>query len=233
MAFMGRGGFPSIGNHYHRHYWHHTRYYYYVPLDNTYVIMQMIVAFIILIVGIVSFIIGYQSTIVDPIENTKKLFINTHLIIIGILLAVTLIINFFSKNQAVLIKRLVIIFAISIIMMLTFLGIRLNLDATYTKERFEQFYTEQNISESSKTKSKIDIGITGMSLKTEKEYYIDECMKLYNIFQAKTYGTLGIHLLLNLLLIYQIVRVSNIQGKKDKLNKDDLILFDEEQNIKY
>lgn len=117
--------------------------------------------------------------------------------------------------------------------MLTFFGIRLNLDATYTKEEFEQFYAQSNTKESSNTKSKIDIGITGMSLKTEKEYYLDECVKLYTIFQAKTYGTLGIHLLLNLLLIYQIARVSKIQGKKERLNKDDLILFDDEQNIKY
>lgn len=43
----------------------------------------------------------------------------------------------------------------------------------------------------------------------------------------------GIHLLLNILLIYQILRVSKLQGKKDQINKDDLILFDEEQNIKY
>lgn len=42
----------------------------------------------------------------------------------------------------------------------------------------------------------------------------------------------GLHLLLNILLIYQITRISKIKGKKDKLNKDDLILFDEEQNIK-
>lgn len=42
----------------------------------------------------------------------------------------------------------------------------------------------------------------------------------------------GLHLLLNILLIYQIARISKIQGKKDKLNKDDLILFDEEENIK-
>lgn len=41
----------------------------------------------------------------------------------------------------------------------------------------------------------------------------------------------GIHLLLNILLIYQILRVSKLQGKKDQINKDDLILFDEEQNI--
>ena len=43
----------------------------------------------------------------------------------------------------------------------------------------------------------------------------------------------GLHLLLNILLIYQISRISKIQGKKDKLNKDDLILFEEEQNIKF
>ena len=55
---------------------------------------------------------------------------------------------------------------------------------------------------------------------------------LYNIFKTKTYGTLGIHLLLNILLIYQISKIVNSEGKKDKLNKDDLILFDDEQNIK-
>ena len=209
MAFMGRGDFPSMGNHnigngrdnhavgnnYDRHYWYHTRYYYYIPLDNTYVILQMIATLIILIIGVIAYIIVYQSTIIDPIESTKKLFMNTHLITIGILLTITLVINFFSKNQTILIKRLVVTFAISIVLMLTFFGIRLNLDATYTKEEFEQFYIQPNTKESFNTKSKIDIGITGMSLKTEKEYYLDECVKLYTIFQVKTYGTLGIHLL--------------------------------------
>ncbi len=41
----------------------------------------------------------------------------------------------------------------------------------------------------------------------------------------------GIHLLLNILLIYQILKLSKIEGKKDKLKKDDLIIFDEEQNV--
>lgn len=206
MAFMGRGGFPSMNNdnidgiqdndmgthsHY-RDYGYYRRFYYYVPLDNTYVIMQMIVTFIILIVGVITFFATYKSTIIDPIESTKKLFINTYLIIIGMLLVITLITNFFSKSETSLIKRLVIISAISIIIMLVFFGIKLNLDTTYTKDKFEQFYIEQNINESSNstTKSKIDIGITGMSIKTEKEYYIDECSKLYGIFSAKAYGTI-------------------------------------------
>lgn len=89
-----------------------------MPLDNTYVIMQMIVTFIILIVGLITFFATYKSTIIDPIESTKKLFINTYLIIIGMLLAITLVTNFFSKSETSLIKRLVIISAISIIIML-------------------------------------------------------------------------------------------------------------------
>lgn len=247
MAFMGRGGMPSfndnigdgiqdngndVGRHgYYRGYGYYRRYYY-IPLDNTYVIMQMIVTFLILIIGVIAFLFTYKSSIVDPIASMKKIFINTHLITIGILLAITLVMNFFSKSTTSLIKRLAIIFVISVIVMLVFFGIKLNLDTTYTEDKFEQIYTEQGISEDSGNKSKVDINLTGFGIKTEKEYYIDEFMKLYNIFKTKTYGTLGVHLLLNLLLIYQISKIAKIEGKKEKLNKDDLILFDEEQNVK-
>jgi len=200
MAFMGRGDFPSIehdhidntqDNNYYRDYRYYNRIYYYVPFDNTYVIMQMIVTFIILIVGVITFFATYQSTIMDPIESTKKLFIHTYLIIIGISLAITLATNFLSKSKTILIKRLAILSAISIIIMLVFLGIKLHLDTTYTKDKFEQFYTEQsNESSNTTAKSKIDIGITGMRIKTEKEYYMDECSKLYGIFSTKVYGTM-------------------------------------------
>lgn len=206
MAFMGRGNFPSIRNdnvgdsqnndkerhsHY-RGYGYYRRAYYYVPLDNTYVIMQMIATFIILIVGLVTYFTTYKSTIIDPIEGTKRLFTNAYLIIIGILLAITLLTNFFSKNELSLIKKLASIFVISIVIMLTFLGIKLKLDNTYTRDKFEQIYTQQNINVSSNetSKSKIDIGLTGISIKTEKEYYIDECAKLYGIFSVKAYGTI-------------------------------------------
>lgn len=249
MAFMGRGGFPSIENDnigdvqdnkngqgygYYRRYGYHGRLYYYIPLDNTYVIMQMILTFIILIVGVITFFAIYKSTIIDPIESTKKLFMNSYLVILGIVLAMILINNFFSKSERALIKGLVIISSISIVIMLVFFGIKLNLDTTYTKEKFEQFYTEQNIDESSNniTKSKIDIGIGGMSIKTQKEYYIDECSKLYTIFSAKAYAILGLHFLLNILFVCQILKTLKMQEKRDKLNKDDLVLFDEEENVK-
>lgn len=251
MAFMGRGDMPSIdfnnndGNQdnnirdtkqddFLRYYCAcGGRFHYYIPLDNTYVAMSIILTLIILITGAITYWATYKSTIIDPIESVKNLFINTHLIITVMLLGITIITNFSSKSESILIKRLMIIFAISIITILMFLGIRLNLDTIYTRDKFEQIYTEQNIEEDSTDKSKIDLGLTGMSIKTEKEYYIDECMELYNIFKVKTYGTLVLHLFLNVLLIYQMLRVIQIQNKKSRLNKDDLILFDEEQNIRY
>ena len=248
MSFMGRGDFPSMDNHSdgnigendsnnHEYgffmrsfFW--RRFYYYIPLDNTYVIMQMIVTFIILIVGVVTFITSYKSTIIDPIESMKRTFINTHLIILGIFLGATFLIHFLSKNGAMLIKRLVIFAIISIMTMLIFFGIKLNFDSIYTKDKFEQFYLEQNTEEDA-LKSKLALGLTGLSIKTEKEYYLDECMKLYGIFKTKTYSIIAVHLLLNILLIYQISRVSKLQKKKDRVNEDDAILFDEEQNVKF
>lgn len=245
MAFRRRGGMPTINsnrganqgnnigrNGYYEDYWLYRRFTY-IPLDNTYVIMQMIVTFIILIVGLITFLATYKSDIIDPIENIKKVFINTHLIIIGILLVITIITNFFSKSKPLLTKRLVVLATISVIIMLVFLGIKLNMDSIYTKNKFEQIYEEQGNSEEISTKSRVDMSLTGLGIKTEKQYYIDECVKLYNIFKTKTYGTLGLHLLLNILLIYQISKVAKIEGKKEKINKDDLILFDDEQNVKY
>lgn len=238
MAFLGRGKGPSLGNNnsnrtgnFHRIPFFYRRYYY-IPLDNTYVLMQMIVTFIILIVGVITFLVTYKSDIVDPIESTKKLFINAHLIVIAIFLIFTIIINLFSKKEADLIRRLVLLALISISTMILFLGVKLDLDVTYTKAKFEEIYTEANTTETTDERSKIDIGLAGVSIKTEQEYYIDECIKLYNIFKVKSYGTLGIHLLLNILLVYQILKIKKIQNKKKRLNKDDLILYDEEQNIK-
>lgn len=203
MAFMGRGDFPSMENlegighndvgkdNHYRHFFHYRLFHYYVPLDNTYVIMQMIVTFIILIVGVITLFITYKTTIIDPIESTKKLFVNIYLIIIGILLALTLVTNFFSKSETSLVKRLVIISTVSILVMLVFFVVKLNLDKTYTRDKFEQFYIEQNIVEpsSDSIKSKINISITGISIETEKEHYINECLKLYDIFSTKVYGT--------------------------------------------
>ena len=85
------------------------------------------------------------------------------------------------------------------------------------------------INENTETKSQINVGMNGLSVKTEKEHYIDEWVKLYKIFKVKTYGTLGLNLLLNILLVFQMLRIIEISNKKVRLSKDDAIFFDEDK----
>ena len=253
MAYFGRGGFSSIGggnlagglvhkngndasgNNNGRRYYRGGlfRMYYYIPLDNTYVIFQMIAAIIIFTVAGICFVTIYKPSVIDPLENTKKLILNTYIIINLFLIVVTLLSNYFSKNKNALIKRLIVILLMSIITMLVFFGIKLNLDSTYNKSKFEQIYTEENVENTSDNKSKLNIGLKGLQIKTDKEYYIDECIKAYNVFSIRMYGIVAINVLLTILLVYQIPKVSQIQEKRDQLSKDDEILFDEEENVKF
>ncbi len=234
MAFRNRGETPNFknnGTYYYRGLgsYYHT----YIPLDNTYIAMLIITSLVIITIGIIAYFITYQTPITDPIEDLKNTFINVEGIVIFLLLVLTLIINSVSKSKEILRKRLLIIFFISIITMLVFLGIKLNLDGTYTEERFEEIYTELGLEESSNQKPTIDIGLGGVALKTQKQFYIDECVEAYFVFKVRTYALLGLHLLLSFLLLYQIGKVKKIQENREKLNKDDIILFDEEQNVRY
>lgn len=247
MAYMGRGNVHSFGRsqeiedndenenrNYVRQYYRggFFRVYYYIPLDNTYVIFQMVTAIIILITAGIAFITTYKSPITDPIEDIKQIMMNTYIITILVLLAFIILSNYFSKNKVALIKKLIAIFLLTIIAILTFGGIKLNWDSTYTNEKFKQIYDEKYVEEKSNVKSRIDIGLTGAKLKSDREYYVDKCIEAYNVFSIKMYGLMILNAFLIGLLIYQISKVSKIEEKRNRLNKDDAILYDEEENVK-
>lgn len=238
MAFLNRGSGP-IGNNIvnkdqgdYAHFRVPFRRYYYIPLDNTYVLMQMAITFIILIVGFITYIVGYKSNISDPITSTKKIYLNIYFACIGILLIAVFVANFISKTESQLIEKLVIILIISFLILFIFIVIKLNYDYTYTREYFEQFCT--NLSDSAEnSKIKFSIGLKDMGIKSEKEYFLNECDKLYGIFKTKVYAIFGLHTLLNFLLIYEIIKVQKIGKNKERLNKDDIVVYDEEENIKF
>ena len=238
MAFMGRGGFPSIkntggargGGGYHRGFGFHSRIHYYIPITNTYIAIQIILSLIIVAVLAITFFFTHKPTIIDPIESVKSGFINSYLITLGVLLFVTFLSNCFAKSEKALIKLLVGILVISIISMLVFFMQKVDYDKTYTYNKFRQIYTQQFTGKS--TNTRVDIGLGGMSIKTASEYYISECMELYRYFSIKVYAIIILHAFINLVIIYQLLNLLKIQGKCNKMEKDDLILFDEEQNIK-
>ena len=180
MAYMGRGGFSSFkrGENNNRGYYRRGFFgvYYYIPLDNTYVIFQMIASIIIFIIAGITFLTTYKSPVVDTIADIKKSLINSHIIIILVLLGFTLLANYFSKDKYALIKKLVIIIIISIITILTFFGIKVNMDSIYTENKFAEIYEQEYTESKTSDKNKIDIGLTGVSIKSEKEYYIYKCI---------------------------------------------------------
>ena len=248
MAYMGRGGISPVGNNNvgangninvngGRRYYRGGifRIYYYIPLDNTYVLFQMIATILIFIVAGITFLVTYKPSVVDPLEGTKGIIINTYLIITISLAVITFLVNYFSKDKNTLIKRLVIIVSIALITILVIFGIKAYLNSTYTKDKFEQIYVQENGETTEKTtnnKSKLSVGLSGMQVQTEKEYYVDECIKAYNIFSIRLYGVVALNVLLIILLIYGISKVSKIQDKEEQMSRDDAVLFDEEQDIK-
>lgn len=207
------------------------RVHYYVPLDNTFVVMQIIISVIIFSIAAIVFVTSYKSNIVDPIEELKMVYINSNLIVIVIPLALILYINFFTKSVHKLILYVSLIFCLSVVLMIIFLGFKINLDTTYTKQKFEEIY-EQTYLEEEQDNKNVYIGVTGLHYKTEKDYYISENIILYNNFKIITTTTLLLHLCFNIMLIHEINKVQKLEVKKKRTSKDDLILFDEEENIK-
>ena len=136
MGYLGRGGFGNNKMGYYRGGL--FRIYTYIPLDNTYVIFQMIVTIIIFTTAGITFLSTYKPSIIDPIENTKKILINTYILITLALLVLTILANYFSKDKNALIKRLIVILLLSVITILVFFGIKANMDSTYTKNKFEK-----------------------------------------------------------------------------------------------
>ena len=238
MAYMGRrgsfsfaGGLESNNNDNRNNHNRHNGYlvgglYY----DNIYQIIAIIIIFTIM--GI-TYLATYKPSVIDPIKDIKRIIMSTYILITLLLVVFAFLANYFSKDKNTLIKRLIAIISISLITIFVFLGIKANMDSNYTKSKVEQIYTQEYSKQKSDARSKFDIGLTGVQMKTEKEYYIDECMKAYNIFSIRMYGIIGVNILLIILLIYQISKVSQIKEKRDRLNKNIDILFDEEENVKF
>lgn len=246
MAYRGRGGFSHLGGGIDRELGPNDnndelrndrmyygggffRRYYYIPVDNTYVIFQIIVAIIIFAVAGITFLTTYKPAVIDPIENIKRIILNTYIILLLVLVSITILLNYFSKDKNALIKRLIAVLALSTITLVVLCGIKLKLDSTYTESKFESIYREKNGKQTSDIKTKFNVGLTSMQMKTEKEYYVDECVNAYNVFTIRMYGIMGLNILLIILLLYQISKISKIQGKRDKLSKDDEILFGKEK----
>ena len=83
-----------------------------------------------------------------------------------------------------------------------------------------------------KQKKVISINIDGLKVKEAKQSYIDESIIAYKFFSYKSVAVAILYIIIILFNLAMIVRLIKMQEKNDRLNKDDIILFDEEENVK-
>ena len=144
------------------------------------------------------------------------------------------VVTFFTKSsKEKLIRNLKIISIICSVAIIVFLGIKISMDKKYNKNVFAEFYEKYEKVNNTKNASKIKVGITGVEILNSKESYIEDSTKAYNVFTVKTVLYMVLQVLIVILTIYLSYRLTNIEIKKERLAKDDEVLYDEEQNVKY
>lgn len=244
--FRNRGEVPNINTNtdsdnksggysapHYSHYWNGN--FVVIQYDKNFVAIELISALIILLTILAVYLFAYKVSFEDPIATTKSNFLTAQLISIGISLVATGLVTFFTKSsKEKLIRNLRIVAIVSMAIIAVFLVIKLNLDSKYNETTFGEFYEQYEQSNNKdKNLNKISFGMSGIKISSLKEAYIDESVNAYTNFSVKTMLYMIIHILVVIILFYLSYRLSVIERKKEKLAKDDAILYDEEENIKF
>ena len=234
MAHLDRGEIPNLDmnspqNQIDSAFFYPTYYYVY---DAKFFTMQLFAIGFLMIIAFTVYIFAYQSGIVDPIESVKSTYINVYMISLLIIGGASFISVLFSKSKEKLATRLVVVLAISFIALSVFAIFRINLDGTYNNEWFENTY-ENTANRTKEFQDKLfSYDNLKLDIKEPKQYYVDECAKLYWIFKVKSSGLFVINFMLSGILAFLIVHTVKHNEEQKKVDRDDLILFDEEQNMR-
>lgn len=207
-----------------------------IQYDKTFVAIEVISCAVILLIILALYILAYKVPFEDPIATTKSNFLTGQLITIIMTIVVTGLVTFFTRSsKEKLIANLRIVAGISMIAVLIFLGIKLNIDSKYDEYTFGEFYEqyEQPKNLENKDAKQFSVGLSGIKVSSLKQSYIDESVKAYNNFSIKAISYVIINIAVIGLIVYLSFRLSYIERKKERLSKDDAILYDDEENIKF
>lgn len=242
--FRNRGELPNInvGNNnsnngysvpHYSHYWNGR--FVVIQYDKTFVAIELISTLIILLIVFAVYLFAYQISFEDPIAKMKRTFLTAQLISIGISLVATMLVTFLTKSsKEKLIKNLRVVAIISILIIIVFLGIKLYVDNKYNEDTFGEFYEQyEQPNNNGENLKQVSLGLSGIKLSSLKEAYIEESVNAYTNFSVKAMLYMIIHILVVIVIFYLSYRLSAIERKKERLAKDDAILYDDEENIKF
>ena len=206
-----------------------------IKYDKSFIAISLITTFIILVTGFCAYLFAYKLPFEDPIANVKNNFLTAQLILLLTPIILAVLAVFLTKsNKENLIKYLRIISILSLISILIVLGVKFSLDNKYNSEdvfaSYYDKYEEKNNDEDSK---KITFGLSGINISSPKQAYITKSKDAYTNFTIKTMIYIFFQFLAVIFILYFSFRIEHIEERKEKLKKEDEVLFDEEENVKF
>lgn len=239
--FRNRGEVPDVspneggggyGSPHYTHYW--PRRFIIIRYDRKFLTIELIAVFIVLAIMFAAYLFGYSMGYYDPIESVKNNYLTAQMVLIGVTILATVLVTIFtksSKDNLILILRLIAIASVLIIVVL--FGVKKYIDGQYKNESvFAEFY-QQYEKENDSGNKKLTVGLSGMKLQTEQQAYIESSMNSYNIFSIKSVIYMVLYIFLAMLIFYLAHRLAVIEDKKDEVTKNDDVLFDDEENVKF
>ena len=225
MAYRGRGSSPSMkvgGRHSNSGgrtaIDYGSRRVIFIVYDFAYMAIEVILSFAIIIGVAIAFLVGPKIKIVDPIGILKSIIIWFQIVAIIVETCLIMKIAKDSNNGEERLRDMAFLL-VGIILIIFFTGLlKIGFKNTYTMAKFEQLY-EKDIS-------------NGINVDVNKDYYIYESINDYNRFDTKLFVLLIGQAFIVVLNLFYLSKAIHYYSKEKKLKKDDIVVYDDEINIK-
>lgn len=196
--------------------------------------LEIIITLLVLAIAFAAYLYSYNPNFNDQIADLKNNFLTFQLICIVASIALLILFTFISKSKESLIRNLKFVAILSIIAIIFQIGIKISLDSNYNKETFANMYDQYESQGTEKdNKQQVVVGIfSGVQVSSVKDTYIQNCLTAYTTFKIKTILYIGLYILIAFFIFYLIHRIKTIEDKKDRLEKDDNVVYDNEENVK-
>lgn len=194
-----------------------------------------VIGFIGMLILMLIFSMFYKQTnFIDPIEQLKENYLISEFMtaIVGAIALAFISIKASAPKK--LSRDLLILSVVMVIAIMGFGFSKLYIDSIYTKEKFAQLYEEKVDFKDYENYKKLDISLEGFKIinSNQKDEYISENMYNYKIFTRKSNIILILFFLLWILNLYMLIKVIIKMYKIKRLEKDDIVVYDEEINVK-
>lgn len=204
---------------------------------NYYIFVEGINVFFTFIALILFAIVWYFTESIsfpDPLESIKQIYLNWQFISIMLIALSLILISILSKNKEKLRKHLIFTFLVTIILLVELIGVKSVFDNTYTDEKFAQLYETEIENKRDKTYYDVEFsdGKLQFNEKTEKDKYIEDIRYEYNKFNVKVIIGDMLLVLIGIFNAYMILKVQQKIESIEKLNQDDVVVYDDKIDVK-